>query len=655
MRKKLLIKLKGFSLMEILLAITLFSMLIMVVGTLVIESLRSSRNLAQRDSSSYAIKEIFNAITITKNDLWSAIVGNTGGAVKHLTFTNNKYSIVDGVDVENGVSLGLTINYAYRDPNGNIVISGGTQDVHTREITVTATWHDILGQDNSVSSIIYVNDWNTLEWLQTTQAQFNAGTNNQTRVTNVIDGEVQLQQIFYPDWCKPNLSINQYDIPGSAEAKKLFTPAAGTTYLGTGGQTQGQTLTKLNIQGVENPTLTVVGTFNGYTANRIFVSGNYAYLAVSNNNNKQVVILDISHTPYTEVGYFKASRTGSAYAVVVDGNYGYVSIGKYVYSFDLSSKTGKRTQLSSVLLVTQENMGKTGYVSQLIVKNNWLYASLYEDWYELAIVNVSNPSSLQRTSLTSVNDGQAEDIGINSAGTRVYFGTDWVSYEPNFFIVDVSNKTKDDLPVIARYTTTDHMNIVGVAYVENDNRIILVGNGGTQQYQVLNSATERSLTKCGGMSQPYEINDVDSVRDADTNSFSYILTDDPNDEFKILRGGPGAGGGDTGYGYAASGDYTSQVFDTNSTTTNYYYLEWSGLVPATTTAKIQVRTGTTADLSSQPWLGPDGTTGSYFTTQTPTTFPSIFQGKEFVQYKIFMTSDTISTPRIDLIRINYQK
>lgn len=651
MSKRINKKLKGFSLMELILAISLFSLMILVVGTMVIESLRASRNLAQRDSSAYAIKEIFNAVTITKNDLWSSIVGNTGDGTKHLVFADNKYSIVNGTDVTNGVTTGFIIDYANRDASGNILQIGGTIDPHTREITVTASWDDILGNSNSVSSIVYVNDWNTLEMTQTTQADFNTGTFYQTKSTSVVNGEVQLQEVFYPDWCKPSLALNSYDIPGSATAKTLFS-SPGNTYLGTAGNATGDAFTKVNISGVDNPTIIVEGTFNGYLTNMIFVSGNYAYLATPQ-DGKEVVILDISHTPYTEVGYFNTSRTDDGLSVFVLGNIGYLASGKYVYTFNLTAKTGSRPLLGELKVSLNQNWGKVSSVSQIMVRGNYLYGALFEDWYEMSIVNVTNPASMSIASQTNVNNQQTSDIYVSLDGKRTYFGTNSSSSEREFYIINTTVKTGNDRPIIGKYDTNG-MSIKGITVVENDKRAILVGIN-AEEYQVVNLNTEATPIRCGGMQFNSGINDVDAVQDGLGNSFAYMVTNDATHDFQILRGGPGVGGGDNGYGYLPDGYFDSQVFDTNSTSTHYYYLDWSGVVPANTTLQVQVRTGTTADLSAELWRGPDGQTTSFFNTQGPTNFGSYFQSKRYFQYKVYLTSNTINAPRFDQLKINYQK
>lgn len=640
---------KAFSLVELLVAVALFTAIVMIVSTFAIEAVRATANTSKRNNAIYKIKEVSNAFTIIKNDMWSMITSSTNDGDKHLLFENNKYSLVDGPDDLDGVTYAINISDVYRDINGNIIESGGTLDPHTRKAIITASWIDIVGENISVVSDIYVNDWNTLEWVTTTQDEFNLGNYVQTKSTNIDGGEVTLQQIIYPDWCKPSLAINEYDIPGDATAKTLFSKI-GETYLGTGGNSNGVAFTKLSITGIDDPVINVVGEFNGYLTNNIFVEGNYAYLATTS-NSKEVVILDISSTPYTEIGYFNTSRTEDANSVYVVGNIGYVAAGRYVFTFDLSSKTGSRSQLGIKQISLNQNWGATASVSQIVVINNYLYASLDQDWYELVIVNVTNPANMQISSQTSVNNQQTFDIYVSSDGNRTYFGTGSSFYEREFFILDTSSKS-GARPTIGRYDTNG-MSVKGIAIVEEDDRAVLVGFNG-EEYQAVDISNESSPVRCGGMQLNDGINDVDSVRDSQSNSYSYILTNDTDKDFRVLRGGPGLGGDETGYGYPDEGSYISGVFDSTSSTVFYYSFDFTIEEPSGTEIKFQLRSGNTPDLSSQSWLGPDGTAGTYYENGGGV-IPQTMSNSRYIQFKAFFTSDTVSTPILKEVRINYQK
>ena len=100
--------------------------------------------------------------------------------------------------------------------------------------------------------------------------------------------------------------------------------------------------------------------------------------------------------------------------------------------------------------------------------------------------------------------------------------------------------------------------------------------------------------------------------------------------------------------YTGSGDLVSSVKDANSTpagTPHWTSLSWTATAPAGTTVRFQ------AAASSSPtgpfsFIGPDGTSATFFTT-SPATLPgALFTGRYF-QYRAFLsTSDGTATPTL---------
>lgn len=133
-----------------------------------------------------------------------------------------------------------------------------------------------------------------------------------------------------------------------------------------------RTVYKTQDRRVNPITLTVEGTFSGYAINEIYVEGDYAYLATTD-DNKEVVILDISSLPYTEVGYVDTPDSWNAYSVFVKGNIGYVAHSTYVSTFNLDQKTGKRDILNTINVSL---IPWIATVSQIYVKDNYLYGVL---------------------------------------------------------------------------------------------------------------------------------------------------------------------------------------------------------------------------------------------------------------------------------------
>ncbi len=636
---------KGFSLIELLVAVGVFMIIVSSVAVFSVDAFRGLRNVQNRLKASLYTQEVINGIALIKNDSWTTILNNTNMGAMHLSFGSNKYSIVSGTDIKDGVTYSFTIESVYRDSSNNIVAqgtAGATLDTHTRLIRTSATWVDIGGQNQTSTSTSYVNDWKTKKWFQTTSTEFNRGTQNNTFVTSTSGGEVTLGTIVYADWCKPSLTLTAYDMPGQGIANAV-TATPGKIYSGTGSNASGLSFINLDVTSANPPVATLVSTYNGYKTNGVFGEPGYIYLA-TDTNSKEIVVIQISSSPNTEVGYFDSPGSTNGEAITVSNNKGYMSASSKLHIFDLTSKTGARSELGTGITLA-------GSAKKIVINGNYAYIAIDSSTTQLQVVDISNPLSLSIVaSVQTSTVDKGVDVFVNSTGTRAYLATTSSATKPEMLIINTTTKS-GNLPIISSFDTAG-MAPTGVTVVPN-NRAIIVGTGGTQQYQVIDTTTETSLTKCGGLAVSTGVNGVASIDNFNGNSYSYIVTGDSSAELKIVQGGPGGGIGN-GYGYPPTGSFTSEVFDTTSASTQFNVIQWGKQSPSGSTLKFQVRTGTSSDLSAATWTGPDGTSSTYFTTSTGEYLPSSLQSKRYIQYKAFFTSDTANTAILEDVTINYE-
>ncbi len=633
---------KAFSLAEMVITLGVFSIIVLSLSGFFVASIRFSANRWFRINALTKLEDVTNAILANKNDLWQSITTSTNQGAKYLQFSNNLYQIVDGTTTSDSISLNFQIGEVNRDGLGNIVQSGGSVDVFSRSITINASWTDQFGFANSVNTIVYVTNWNSYSMTDTAYSDFNSGTKNYTAATNNAGGEAQMETVVYADWCRPNNTTTNYDLPGQGVAQAI-TAVPGNAFIGTGANASGLSFANVLIDNNDPPVVTVPGTFDGYKTNAVFGESGYAYLA-TDTNAEEVVIIQLSATPYTKVGYFNAPGNGSGSSIYVLNNKGYMTAGNKLYIFDLTSKIGSRTQLGSV------NLGGNG--TKILINGNYAYITTTSTNTQLQIVDITdaaNPTVVGQAALAGL---AATDVFINSAATRAYVVTESSATLKEFFIVDISTKT-GARTTISSYDTNG-MSPKGVMITpDGTNRAIVIGSGG-EEYQVVNIENEATPVRCGGTNIDTGVFGVAPVVGINENAYSYIVTGDSNSELKIIRGGPGGHGGVNGQGYTQTADFTSRVLDSGSTTPYYYTLTWNSAVPASTSLKFQLRSGDTSDLSSSNWMGPDGTSSTYFTLSSGESLSSI-PTKRYVQYKAFFGSDTISTPILNDLKITYQK
>lgn len=630
--------LKGFSLVELILAIAVFTAMISSLTYLVIDTTRTLENINTRNNATRVTEEIYTALILLKEDAWYNIARYTKEGSKHLEFVSGKYEIVDGEEVKDGITYSFSIEPVMRDSLRNIVLEGGTIDPHSRLINIVINWEDRFGKIYTLNPKIYVNDWNTNSISYTTKEDFDSGTFSDTKSDVIEDGEVRLLSMKYADWCNPSLSMSAFDLPQQGIAKTISTHGE-KIYMGTGENSSGISFMDATVVG-EPPVVTNgLDTFDGYKTNDVFGLDGYALLA-TDTNDKEVLIININEVPYTEVGHFNSSGSQDATAVFAVGNIGFVSHANNLTLFDLSSKIGSRPQIRTI------SVGGSSLITDIYADENYVYLAVTNNPDGFGFFIYSYTPTLQLVGRSNFGNTLATSLFISEDKNRAYIGTKSNSGN-EFFILDISNKNTT-YPIIAAYELGS-LSVSSVVAV--DNRAIIGGTGG-EEYVVLNLEDEDIPIKCGGLNIDTGINAISLARQG-LNVYTYILTGDANKELKIIRGGPGGGGPD-GEGYLAYGEYLSEIFDTHSETSTFYILSLKTLIPSQTSLKVQLRTSNDSNMSGSIWLGPDGTPSTVFSATDIYDLPSIFTGR-YLQYKAVFQSDTVSTPLLQELIFNYEK
>ena len=636
---------RGFSLVEVLVAGGVFAIIASAVINLFAVSQESAWVGRNKARSAFLLSEYVEAMKNIRRDDWEAlvngryIVAQSGG---NLVLTPT----VDGEAVGNYTRY-LDIADAYRDVNGTLTdSSGGTADPSTKQLTVTVSWAGF--KDGSISQSSYVTRYlDNLAWIQTTEADFDAGTHTATRVENDAGGEVVLAAGGGGNWCSPNLSIGGLDLPKSGVANAV-TAIEGRAFAGTGENASGESFVNIDISNADPPAATILGTFDGYKTNDVFGEEGYGYLA-TDTNSKEVVIIDLSTTPYTEVGSFDAPGPEDALSVFVYGTTGYVTTldGK-LYNFDLTSKSGSRPAIDADGVELRDE----GYA--VVVNGNYAYLAIDEDERQLEIVDLTNPADMQVVGYANLGTDDGRDVYVNSSGTRAYVVTERGSeVHDEFFIVDITTKTGQQ-PVIDSYDAGG-MNPKAVEVVPGGYAIIVGHNG--EEYQVIDIGDENNILRCGGMEVDPDINDSASILESDGDAYTYIITEDENEEFRIIEGGPGGA-------YAGSGIFESETLDAGHATAFNRFDATKVEVPQTS-IRYQVAgvdpSGadcTTASFSDFDFVGPDGSSGTFFTDDDG--IPVDDDGTGFenpaqcFRYRVYLsTNDSNATPVFHDMTVNY--
>ncbi|MFH1832604.1 MAG: hypothetical protein ABH816_00355 [Candidatus Levyibacteriota bacterium] len=638
---------KGQSLIELLVAIGVASLLLPALFTSFMASKEGRPQQDQRTRATLLVKEAQEAVRIVRDKDWNNFAVN---GTFHAEALGTTWFLSAGSETIDNFTRQIVISDAYRDLSGVIVLTGGIIDPSTKKVQVNVSWNTPLA--TTVSSVVYITRHTNITYTETTEDDFNSGIKDGVTIANMWGGEVILGTGGSGNWCSPNLSINPLDLPGQGITTAI-SAVQGHAYTTTGGNASGNSMDSMAISNSSPPVAVNDASYNNYKTYGIYTDSSYAYLT-SDHPKLTVDIIEISSKPYAQVGTFASSGGGSgvsvfvAYNSILGKDIGFVTVGNRLYTFDLSERTGSRNELGHI------DLAGTG--KRVIVIGNYAYVVIASTTEQLAIYDISDPLNILKVSSAHVNDRQATDLFVNPTGTRVYLVTKQASTPENdFFILDTSSKITT-LPVPLGVYNTGTMNPKGVVAVSG-NMVIIVGSGG-EQYQVLNLSKVPDFPpfRCGGLTNPNgatSINAIASVLEDDGDAYSYILTDNASKEFQIIAGGPGGG-------LSPLGTFESKIFDaTYSIAFNNFSVNF--LKPSQTNIKFQVAVadavGGSCSGATFNFIGPDATSTTFFTTSSA--IPVIENGNyknpgRCFKYKAYLsTQDSTQTPVLEDITINY--
>ena len=256
-----------------------------------------------------------------------------------------------------------------------------------------------------------------------------------------------------------------------------------------------------------------------------------------------------------------------------------------------------------------------------------------------------------------MDGAEGRDIDINATASRAYLATANSATQDEFFIINIENKSSPTLISGGTYNTNG-MNPNGVAVVTG-NRAIIVGTGGTEQYQVINMNFENAPARCGGYVVGTGVNGLAAVLQSNGYAYSYIITGDSSSELKIILGGSGGGTLDQ------TGVYESYVFEA-ATEAGWNFFTATASIPQTTTLKfrVAVKSGIGGkcegvNFLDSDFVGPDGLTTSYYPSTGGiipfvTNSPGYSNPGRCMKYRAYFdTTEITQTPVLYDITLNY--
>jgi hypothetical protein len=684
-------KTKGESLIEIILIFSLLAFILPVLFYAMMTSQNEKGQQNQRLSATGILKETEEAVRSFREKDWATFSQN--GTFHPVVLIDKSWSLTNspaGVEtLANGFTRSVVISDVTRDANGNI-IDGGTLDPSTKKVVITVSWTKPIS--NSIVSTLYLTRHTNISFTHTLQADFQPGYPTDTVITNTTGGEIILGPGLggHAKWCEPSFSPQSVDLP---EIPTAVAASPGHVYVSMGNSSSHTASFAHILVGTDPLTFTLHGRLNNnYQTTAVFGESNYGYIALNNTNNKRVIIIDLNtysdpvNKIYTESGYY--NLTGYSYpasSIFVFNNRGYVTIGGYLYVFDLSLKTGSRSIIGSRILFSNSDgssPAKETFVRQIGSKTYVFVAIDGSYGYELSIIDVTKESTpnkqwgevghvdIDSNHCSSLQ--KTKGVYVKPDGKRAYISDANANDFKEFFVINTETKTNPFVvggnPPYPACTGGGGWESGGMDPKQSavtlplENRAIIVGTGGSEQYTVLDVATDETHpVRCGGLGYSQGLYGIASAQQNNGDVYAFLITGNTSQDLKVIQGGADIIGGL----YAVTGTYESATFDATYTVAfNRFYA--NATLPTTTNITYQIAikdanpsTGNCTDLTFDNYVGPDGTSATSFPSTggiIPFSSSGSFKnpGRCF-RYKATLTpsTDANQTPVLNDITVSY--
>lgn len=615
---------------EILIAISLASVLLPALLTGLVASREGKAQEGQRLEANALLKGAEEATRSVYQGGWITFAVN---GVYHPVISGSHWSLSAGSDTVSGYIRQITIGDTYRDSNFNIVTSGGTLDPSTKKVDILISW--TTPHASSVSTTEYLErDLGNTSKVQTTQADFNAGSFNNTVAVNNSGGEVVLTQSSTNSNYGNNFLVTATSSIGNMTSSTI----------------------KTSLRFTAQATKTV-NAIRVYLDSEVGASPSYTYGIQANaSGNPSGTFLGSGTLTATSAGWKTITLSppvnitaGAIYHLVVQYNSGTINTSRYI---------ALRQSAPLNALYPQTNVVDGSANTLFNSGSSWTTVG-GQPVYEL-----------------DFSDGSFEGNPYETNTAVSVFGANWIGEK---FTVSGGNKVASAISFyVNKNSITAPADSLQVELRDASNNVIESGVlaaaaqvSTTFSYKTYTFSTQRTLTSGSAyrifLKSPnsnstnfYQVLRITTTNAANFNSITY----DGTNSIYTVSANSGSSWTDTnvswdigGYYftvsgatvYASSGDFTSAVLDAGSAVA-FNNIAWTATVPAATTLRFQVAVSNNAG-GPFDYFGSDGISGSFFNAQGPIPLTRI--NGRYVRFKAYFTSNGTTTPTLSDVSINY--
>jgi Tfp pilus assembly protein PilV len=449
----------GFSPIEVLLAATIFGMLVTVLVGAIIFGRESIATAGDRARAAQLAEEGVEAVRNIRDASYANLADGTYG----LAQSGGVWTLSGASDTTDIYNRQITI---------------ATVDSKRKTVTSNVTWPQRVGTA-SASVTARLTGWATAvkSWLNAVQAgSYNAlGTGDGVKVATAGNYAYMVRN------GSPNFVIVNISSPASPTLVSAIDVANTPTNIAVSGThayiTTSSNSAELQILDISNPASPSVnasynasGNANGLS---VAVSGNYAYLtrAANGGNHDEFVVINVA-VPTAPVRVGAYSNNISLNDVVVSGNYAYVgtsSNSQELMFLNISNP-------ASPTLAASMDLPGSGSVLAVSKFSNTLFVGRTTT---LRAINVTNPLAASALgTVTTTGTATVNDVSLDSTGAYAFLGTNSANAE--FQIADITNPAS--MSIVRTVDVSPGTNSVnGVAYSSSLDTVVGVTASDTQE------------------------------------------------------------------------------------------------------------------------------------------------------------------------------
>ncbi len=401
---------KGFSLVEVILSISLFGIVSLGLASGLVVSIQNSELSSYRTGAIFLAEEGLEAIRSIRD-------------IDYSNLTDGSYGL--SLAGSNWVTSGSS------DLNGEYVrsVDISTVDSETKLVTSTVTWPSFFSANNSVVISSYFTNWLRTVildyWTNPTLADsFNLLNNGGgTKITYINDYSYIIRNGGSPNFLTIDvdgaLSVTNSQTITSAPINIAVSPNGNFGAIAS--SSNSSELQIFNLSSPSNPTMS--STYNAssnHDANGVFIdSSNYVYFVRSSaGGGDEFFIVQVNNPNIapTFIGSDNYSG-GTMYEVVVSGNYAYVSTSsnsEELVVYDVSDKANPNE------VASYDKPGNSNCLTVAYYSNTVYLGCEDEIIYSIDVTNPLSPTFLDSLDV----DDDVNDIDINPTGTIAFLALD---------------------------------------------------------------------------------------------------------------------------------------------------------------------------------------------------------------------------------------